>query len=114
MIQQNNYPMKEWHLKKMKEKVVKYITGISDDSNTSRWQRTQHKKYYGNLGYVCKSIEDDIRHGVRIEEVLAFLYEIRNDAPFAILRDKDVANERLDQIEKHFTAAISSMSYWQT
>jgi hypothetical protein len=33
ILQNNNYPMREWHFEHM-----------------------QHKKYAGNLGYVCKSI----------------------------------------------------------
>jgi hypothetical protein len=38
---QNSYPMREWHLENMKKKVVKYVTGLSD--NATSWQKKQHK-----------------------------------------------------------------------
>ena len=44
MIQQtqNSYPMKEWHLENMKKTIVKYVTGLSE--NTTSYQKRQHKK----------------------------------------------------------------------
>jgi hypothetical protein len=32
MIQQNSYPMKEWHHENMQKRVVKYVVGLSDDA----------------------------------------------------------------------------------
>jgi len=38
---QNSYPMKEWHLENMKKTIVKYVTGLSE--NTTSYQKRQHK-----------------------------------------------------------------------
>jgi hypothetical protein len=47
MIQQNSYPMKEWHHENMQKRVVKYVVGLSDDATP--YQKKQHKKYGGNI-----------------------------------------------------------------
>ena len=97
---QNSYPMKEWHLENMKKTVVKFITGLPD--NASSYQKRQHKKYSGNLANIHRSIRYDIRHGVAIEEVLAFLNQVRNDFEFSSIRNKEGSMERLHMIEVHF------------
>ena len=43
MIQQNSYPMKEWHRENMQKRVIKYVIGLSDDATS--YQKKQHKKY---------------------------------------------------------------------
>ncbi|MGA7690908.1 MAG: hypothetical protein WBL49_01150 [Nitrososphaeraceae archaeon] len=78
MIQQNSYPMKEWHRENMQKRVIKYVIGLSDDATS--YQKKQHKKYGGNIANVYKNIDFDIRHGVTREEVLLFLDKVRNDA----------------------------------
>ena len=83
MIQQNSYPMKEWHRENMQKRVVKYVVGLSDDATP--YQKKQHKKYGGNIANLSKSINFDIRHGVTREEVLLFLDKVRNDADFSML-----------------------------
>jgi hypothetical protein len=102
---QNSYPMKEWHLENMKKTIVKYVTGLTD--NASSYQKRQHKKYGGNLSYVHRSIHFDIRHGVTIEQVLAFLTKVRNESDFDSIRNKEGSMERLDTIEIHFGTPIS-------
>ena len=97
---QNSYPMREWHLENMKKKVVKYVTGLSN--NATSWQKKQHKKYGGNLFNVRRNIDFDIRHGVTKEEVLSFLGKVRKDSEFSSLREKVGSIERLDEIEKHY------------
>jgi len=47
-MQQNNYPMKEWHFEHMQKTIVKYVNGLPDqNNNASSWKRRQHKKYSG-------------------------------------------------------------------
>jgi hypothetical protein len=101
---QNSYPMKEWHLENMKKTVVKFVTGLPD--NASSYQRKQHKKYGGNLANIHRSIQYDIRHGVTIEEVLAFLNKVRNDFEFSNVRNKEGSMERLHMIEVHFSTPM--------
>jgi hypothetical protein len=96
--------MREWHLENMKKTIVKYVSGLSDTATSN--QRKQHKKYSGNLAKVHQSIAFDIRHGVRIEEVLDFLDKIRSEPEFADIRDKEGSMERLDMIEVHFSTPM--------
>ena len=105
---QNSYPMKEWHLENMKKKVVKYVTGLSD--NATSWQKKQHKKYGGNIFNVRRNIDFDIRHGVTNEDVLTFLGKVRNDSEFSSLREKGGSIERLDEIGKHYIPAAITAS----
>ena len=80
--------MKEWHLENMKKTAVKYVTGLSE--NASSFQKRQH----------------DIRHGVTIDEVVAFLDKIRDDVSYADIRDKEGNSmERLGLLKKHFVGA---------
>jgi hypothetical protein len=103
MIRQNSYPMKEWHLENMKKRVVKYVTGLSDDATS--WQKRQYKKYGGNIGNVCRSIDFDVRHGVTIEEVLVFLDKVRNDPIFSNINDNVDRIGRLNEIQSYFTTS---------
>jgi hypothetical protein len=82
---QNSYPMKEWHLENMKKTIVKYVTGLSE--NTTSYQKRQHKKYSGNLANVHRNIDFDMRHGVEIQEVLVFLDKVRNAPEFSNIRE---------------------------
>ena len=79
---QNSYPMKEWHLENMKKTIVKYVTGLSE--NTTSYQKRQHKKYGGNLANVHRNIDFDMRHDVAIQEVLVFLDKVRKHPSFLI------------------------------
>ena len=67
--------MRDWHVKHMKDTVIKYLTGLSEDA--SRWQKRIHKQY-GNLAQVTKRIDYDIKHGVEKQEVLDFLELVKN------------------------------------
>ena len=100
MIQQNSYPMKEWHRENMKKTVVRYVTGLSDSATS--YQRRLHKKYGGNIANLRRSINFDIRHGVTREEVLLFLDKVRNDADFSNVRHSLGSIGRLDEIQSHF------------
>jgi hypothetical protein len=109
MIQQNSYPMKEWHLENMKKRVVKYVTGLSDDATS--WQKKQHRKYGGNIANLYRSIDFDIRHGVTNEEVLVFLDKVRNDPHFSNVRDNVDSIGRLNEIQSHFTTSAPAHAH---
>jgi hypothetical protein len=93
ILQNNNYPMREWHFEHM-----------------------QHKKYAGNLGYVCKSIWFDVGHGVTRDEVIAFFDKIRRDPFYSNIRNSS-SIERLNRLERRFIstvpATINTQLYWQ-
>lgn len=106
MIQQNSYPMKEWHRENMQKRVVKYVVGLSNDATP--YQKKQHKKYGGNIANLSKSINFDIRHGVTIEEVRLFLDKVRNDADFSNVRDSLGSIERLRNSKSFYLTLFSN------
>lgn len=59
----------------------------------------QHKKYSGNIGYVRRSIQSDIKHGVSSEEVFTFLDKVRNDISFSDVRKSAGSGERMDSLQ---------------
>jgi hypothetical protein len=67
----------------MKETIVKYVTGLPYVDNNSKWKKRHHKKYSGNIGFVCRSIKFDIKHVVTRQEVTEFLSKVRNDSSFS-------------------------------
>jgi hypothetical protein len=99
MVQQNSYPLKDWHFEHMQKTIVKYVTGLSEYESNSSWKRRQHKKYSGNLGYVRRNINFDIKHGVTRQEVIAFLDKVRNDSSFSNLRESTSSMERIEELE---------------
>jgi hypothetical protein len=66
-----------------------------------------YREHAGNLVDVRKSLEFDIRHGVTKEEVIAFFAQLKND-PAIKMKDKPM--ERLDILEKYFTASVIALS----
>jgi hypothetical protein len=104
MLQQNIYPMKEWHLENMKKTVVNYVIGLLD--NATSHQKRHHKKYSGNLAWVHRMIGTDIRHGVTLGEILDFLDKIRSRNEFADIRNKEGSLERLDLVKIHFSTPM--------
>jgi hypothetical protein len=77
----------------------KEIQGRNRTSGTS-WKKRQHKKYSGNIGYVRRSVQFDIKHGVSSEEVVTFLDRVRNDISFSDVRKNVGSGQRLEQLEK--------------
>jgi hypothetical protein len=100
-VEQNSYPMKEWHVKHMENTLVKFVTGLSEDA--SRWERRINNKY-GRIGRVAKRIEYDIKHGVTINQVSSFLQLIRAEPAFSEIRTHDGSMERLNEIQGYFRA----------
>ena len=102
-LQNNNYPLREWHFEHMQQTVIGYLSGLSWDA--SRWETRLSKKYTGNLGYVCKSIWFDVRHGVSRDEVIAFFDKIRKDAFYSNIRNSS-SIERLNRLERRFISTV--------
>lgn len=94
MQNNNSYPLREWHVEHMKKTVVKFVTGLSPEA--SSWQKRQHKKY-NKLTNIRKGINYDIKHGVKSEEVISFMDEVRNNSSFYSLRKLDGSIDRLDE-----------------
>jgi ABC-type Mn2+/Zn2+ transport system ATPase subunit len=99
-MQQNSYPLRDWHFEHMQKTIVKFISGLSELESGYSWKKRQHKKYSGNIGYVRRNIQFDIKHGVTVEEVVTFLDKVRNDISFSDVRKSAGSGERLEQLEK--------------
>lgn len=107
-LEQNSYPMKEWHVKHMENTLVKFVTGLSEDA--SRWERRINSKY-GRIGRVAKRIEYDIKHGVTINQVSSFLQLIRTGPAFSEIRTHNGSMERLNEIQGYFKAEDEMTQY---
>ena len=83
----------------MQKTIVKFVSGLSEIESGSSWKRKQHKKYSGNIGYVRRNIQFDIKHGVTREEVIAFLDKVRNDSLYSNVRENVGSKERLEQLQ---------------
>ena len=99
MMQNNSYPLREWHFEHMKKLVLKFVTGIPADAPS--WQKRQHKKY-NKITNIRKGISYDIKHGVTNEEVLSFMDEVRDGSSFSDLRKVDGSKGRLNEVKQHF------------
>jgi hypothetical protein len=91
--------MKEWHFEHMQKIIVKYVNGISSADNDSSWKRKLHKKYFGNIGFVRRSINYDIKHGVTRQEVTEFLNKVRNDSSFSNIRESVGSIARIEELQ---------------
>jgi hypothetical protein len=112
LVEQNSYPLREWHVEHMQKTIIKYVTGSSENTATS-FQKRLHKRYNGNLTYVRKNIGFDIRHGVTNDQVLAFIDKVKSDSVYANMQQNTDTLERVESLEKHFTAASPPPSYLQ-
>ena len=97
LAKQNSYPLKDWHFEHMKKTVLKYVSGLSE--NALPFQKRMHKKYNGNLSFVQRNIQFDIKHGVTRMEVDTFLEQVRNDSSFADVRRIVGSGERIDNLQ---------------
>ena len=109
---QNSYPLREWHMEHMQRTIIKYVTGISENTATN-FQKRLHKRYNGNLTYVCKNIRFDIKHGVTNDQVLAFIDKVKSDPSYTNMQQNTDSLERLQNLEKHFTPYALPPSYLQ-
>jgi ABC-type Mn2+/Zn2+ transport system ATPase subunit len=81
----------------MQKTILKYVSGISDDA--TYFQKKMHRKYNGKIGYVCRNIDFDIKHGVTRDEVIAFLDKIQNDSSFSDIRKSEGSRERIKELQ---------------
>jgi hypothetical protein len=100
-MKQNSYPMKEWHVEHMKNIILKFVTGLTE--NASRREVRINNKY-GKIGIVCKRINYDIKHGVTNNQVCSFLHLIKTESSFSQIRAREGSMERLDEIQAIFHA----------
>jgi hypothetical protein len=100
VVNQNNYPMRDWHFEHMQKIILKYISGLTGTEKNSSWKVKQHKKYGGNLPNVRRIINFDIHHGVTREEVTEFLGKILNDPSFSDLRAVAGSIERIKELQQ--------------
>lgn len=96
----NNFPMKEYHIKHMEKTILRFVKGLPE--NSTKQQKRNYIKYFGKISYVCKEIEYDILHGVKIEEVLSTLKNIRSYPDVLQVKDNKDLIKRLNEIEEHF------------
>ena len=107
-MEQNSFPMREWHVKHMEQTLVKFITGLSQDA--SRWQIKLNKKY-GTIDKVSKRIDYDVKHGVTNRQVTSFLQSIRTESSFSEVRTHEGSMERLDEIQAYFETPENPLNH---
>ena len=98
MINQNNYPLRDWHFEHMQKTILKYVSGLTETEKHSSWKVKQHKKYGGNIFSVRRNINFDIHHGVTSEEVTEFLDKVLNDPSFTDMRAVAGSIERIKDL----------------
>jgi hypothetical protein len=96
----------------MQKTIIKYVTGLPENTATS-FQKRLHKRYNGNLTYVRRNIGFDIKHGVTNEQDLAFIDKVKSDPLYANIQQNTDGIERLESLERHFTAAPLPPTYLQ-
>jgi hypothetical protein len=62
-------------------------------------KKRQYKKYSGNKGFVRRSINFDIKHGVTRQEVTEFLNKVRNDSSFSNTRESAGSIARIEELQ---------------
>jgi hypothetical protein len=92
--------MRDWHFEHMQKTILKYVSGLTETEKLSSWKVKQHKRYGGNLYNVRRNINDDIKHGVTIEEVKAFLDKVLNDPSFSDVRATAGSIDRIKELQQ--------------
>ncbi len=83
MLDQNNFPMVEWHVEHMEKRIIKYVTG--PPSNASKKEMWKYKKY-SKLSDIIKDIQYDIQQGAPEERINTLFAKIHNDLSFLDLQ----------------------------
>jgi hypothetical protein len=99
MINQNNYPMRDWHSEHMQKTILKYVSGLTENEKRSPWKVKQHKRYGGNIINVRRNINFDIQHGVTREEVSEFLDKAQSDPSFSGIQRVAGSIERIKELK---------------
>lgn len=98
-LEQNNFPMREWHIQHMEQTVVRFVKGLSE--NATRWELRLNKKY-GTISKVIKRIDYDVKHGVTSEQVFSFLQLMRTDSIYVEVRACEGSMDRLNEIQSYY------------
>ena len=107
-LEQNNFPMREWHIQHMKQTVVRFVKGLSE--NATRWELRLNKKY-GTISKVIKRIDYDVKHGVTSEQVFSFLQLMRTDSVYLEVMACTGSTERLNELQAYYKESIPQLSY---
>ena len=99
LLIQNNFPMKDWHIKHMENTVIKHVKGLSPDA--TRYQKKMHYKY-GGIVKILRYIEYDKKHGVKNDDIIAILEKLRSDTSYEEIRGNEGFLDRLKEIESSF------------
>jgi hypothetical protein len=84
----------------MEKTILRFVKGLPE--NSTKLQKRNYLKYFGKINFVCKEIEYDILHGVKIEEVLSTLKNIRNYPDVLQVKNSKDLLKRLNEIEERF------------
>lgn len=107
-LEQNSFPMREWHIQHMKQTVVRFVKGLSE--NATRWELRLNKKY-GTISKVIKRIDYDVKHGVTSEQVFSFLQLMRTDSVYLEVMACAGSTERLNELQAYYKESIPQLSY---
>ena len=107
-LEQNSFPMREWHIQHMKQTVVRFVKGLSE--NATRWELRLNKKY-GTISKVIKRIDYDVKHGVTSEQVFSFLQLMRTDSVYIEVMACAGSTERLNELRAYYKESIPQLSY---
>ena len=107
-LEQNNFPMREWHIQHMEQTVVRFVKGLSE--NATRWELRLNKKY-GTISKVIKRIDYDVKHGVTSEQVFSFLQLMRTDSVYLEVMACAGSTERLNELQAYYKESIPQLSY---
>ncbi len=91
--------MRDYHIKHMEKIITRFVAGLSD--NPSYHEKKHYAKYGSKISYVINEINYDIKHGVRISEVLDFLESISLNQ-IGITSKNEESIKRVDEIKKIF------------
>ncbi len=107
-LEQNSFPMRDWHVQHMKQTVVRFVKGLSE--NATRWELRLNKKY-GTISKVIKRIDYDVKHGVTSEQVFSFLQLMRTDSVYLEVMACAGSTERLNELQAYYKESIPQLSY---
>lgn len=107
-MEQNSFPMREWHVQHMKQTVVRFVKGLSEDA--TRWELRLNKKY-GTIRKVIKRIDYDVKHGVTNEQVFSFLQVMRTDSGYLDIIAGEGSMERLNELQVYYKESSPQLSF---
>jgi hypothetical protein len=107
-LKQNNFPMREWHVKHMEQTVVRFVKGLSD--NATRWEVKLNNKY-GKISKVIKRIDYDVKHGVTNEQVFLFLQLMKTDSIYLEVMSSEGSTERLNELQSYYSEPSSQLTF---